>query len=96
MNDRTIRAPRVHLNGTSSIELLDCLMYAAEAVDAAYCKLKQCAPNGRDYYLDGPDAMREAQEQHEDRLRRLNSVYQELQALQEAVIDNKVEANVRK
>lgn len=47
--------------------------------------LAQTAPNARDYYVQGPDAMREAVEQHEIRQLRLDTVRAELEELYQAI-----------
>lgn len=73
--------PTVHLNGTSKASLLGQLEDASNALEAAYKALKQAAPNGRDYYLDGPDAITAATAEHMDRLRRLDSVKDEIDEL---------------
>lgn len=49
--------------------------------------LANAAPNGRDYYPQGPGALKQAQEEHQNRMARLRSVYAELQQLAEAIAD---------
>lgn len=77
--------PTIHLNGTSKAALLDDLGEAAVAIDAAYRAVKQTAPNGRDYYPQGPLALGAALAEHEDRLRRLDAVKAEIEALMDAI-----------
>jgi hypothetical protein len=66
--------PTIHLNGTSKAALVDDLCEASAAIDAAYQSLKKCAPNGRDYYPQGPDALKAATDEHMGRLRALDAV----------------------
>ena len=48
--------PTVHLNGTSKCELMRQVMGARIALHTAIDALQQACPNGRDYYVQGPDA----------------------------------------
>lgn len=77
--------PTVHLNGTSKDELLRQVRDAVKALKPAIDALIEAGPNGRDYYLAGPDALREAQNEHHLRLSRLRSVREELEGLYEAI-----------
>lgn len=79
--------PTVHLNGTSSERLVEHLCEASQAIAAAYEKLRQCAPNGRDFYPQGPHAMQAATLEHLSRLRRLDEVKKELDALALAICE---------
>ena len=78
MSELMIMAPRVHLNGTDREILLEDYLDAKQAVRLAIGALNGCAPNGRDYYVIGPEAINIAQKQHVDRLHRLFEVLQEL------------------
>jgi len=82
-----IQSPHIHMNGTSKDYLLDRLCDASQSLNAAFEALRQTSPNGRDYYPLGPDAMRIAQEQHEDRTRRLDAIKAEIDQMAEAVSD---------
>lgn len=77
--------PTVHLNGTPRDMLVEQLCDAGNAVMEAMHKLGQASPNGRDYYPQGDAALRLALLQHDSRMTRLRSVYQELQAIAEAI-----------
>lgn len=79
--------PTVHLNGTSKCELMRQVMGARIALHTAIDALQQACPNGRDYYVQGPDATSKAMTEHRSRLQRLQSVYDELGNLGEAVVD---------
>lgn len=81
----SLTVPTVHLNGTSRESLIAALVAASEALDVAYEKLKQTAPNGRDYYPQGGLAFPLASGQHLDRLGRLDSVKWEIDQLIAAV-----------
>lgn len=80
-----MQLPTIHLNGTSKERLVEDLCEASNAIDAAYDKLKQCGPNGRDYYPQGPEAMERAQAEHFSRLKRLDAVKKEVDALTLAI-----------
>jgi hypothetical protein len=82
-----MQLPTIHLNGTSKAELIEQLCEASQAIDLAYSALKQAAPNGRDYYPQGPEAYTAARAQHEDRLRRLDAVKAEIDELAMAISD---------
>lgn len=74
--------PCVHMNGTGKNGLLTPLQEAHHALNVAYAALKETAPNGRDYYVYGDEGfVREAQGQHESRLRRLDAIAQEIQLI---------------
>ncbi len=77
--------PSIHSNGTSKDRLLLALTEASDALDTAYEMLKKTAPNGRDYYPQGPDALGMATAEHMDRLKRLDAVKSEIDALTVAI-----------
>jgi len=70
--------PSVHLNGTSKQSLLDVYTGAGSALDGAMRALGECAPNGRDYYPQGPDALKQAIREHEARIADLETVRREV------------------
>ena len=80
-------APTVHLGGTSRQDLLDQFMEAGHALSLALSKMQDACPNGRDYYLQGPDALPLAMQDHASRVARVQSVMDEYGALCEAVCD---------
>lgn len=82
-----MQLPTIHLNGTSSERLIDALCDASAALDAAYVAIKQTAPNGRDYYPQGPDALRIATEEHSARLRAVDAVKAEIDQLTCAIAE---------
>jgi hypothetical protein len=77
--------PTVHLNGTSAGDLFEQLSEALSALRAAETKLQSAAPNGRDYYPQGPDAIHKAQEEHYARCIKLRDVINDLSELQEHI-----------
>lgn len=81
----TLQLPTIHLNGTSRDGLVDPLVEAYGKLGDAYDSLKQTAPNGRDYYPQGPAAFEAARQQHESRLRRVDELRSELEELINAI-----------
>jgi predicted protein tyrosine phosphatase len=73
--------PTLHLNGTPATDLRHAYLAAMDAVQDAQDAVRQTAPNGRDYYPQGPDAINAAQEEHASRLAALQRVFDELQEL---------------
>lgn len=57
---RPLLKPSIHLNGTSKGELLDQLQTVVTALEAALAAINAAAPNGRDFYPQGPEALTEA------------------------------------
>ena len=84
----SIAKPTVHLNGTGAETLMRQFEKAGQALRAALQALRDAAPNGRDYYPQGPNALRKAQEDHEARLQRLDAVLREIKELYEHVLDS--------
>lgn len=80
-----MRIPTVHLNGTGKEELAEQVLHAGSMLRLAITAMESAAPNGRDYYPQGPDAIREAQEEHRDRVRRVQAVRDELCAMWEGI-----------
>jgi hypothetical protein len=69
------------MNGTSAQALYDGAEAAYNALQEAQRLLCEAAPNGRDYYPQGPQAFYGAQDEHFNRLQRLQSVMAELEGL---------------
>jgi hypothetical protein len=80
-----LKIPTVHLNGTSRKELvklqLDAITKLCEAIEA----MGLAAPHGRDFYPQGPEAMRYAVAEHAQRVARVQAVADELYEIAEAV-----------
>lgn len=77
--------PTIHLNGTSRESLMDGFEAAYYALGKAYDVLKQTAPNGRDYYPQGPHALQQAADEHMARLRKIDEVRDEISELMCAI-----------
>jgi hypothetical protein len=73
--------PTIHLGGSDPDDLRRQVTAAGMAVRRAREAVAAACPNGRDYYKQGPDALRRATRQHEARLVKLQDVEAELQAL---------------
>lgn len=73
--------PTIHLNGTSKERLIDGFCEVSDKINIAYEMLKQTAPNGRDYYPQGPSAFAEAEKEHLARLAKLDEVKKEIDVL---------------
>jgi hypothetical protein len=83
-----MQKPTIHLNGTPADVLFEEVMTARRAVMDAVEKLQRAAPNGRDYYPQGDDAIRVAMAEHSNRVGRLMSVLAELNELAEYLADH--------
>ena len=81
----SLAVPTVHLNGTSKQELLEQQSNARHKISEAITALRHTAPHGRDYYVQGNSAFREAQKQHCNRVRQLEAVLNELLQISLAV-----------
>ena len=76
-----LRAPSVHLNGTSRSALVAQYEAAAQGLRAALEGLVEASPNGRDYYVQGDGAFEEARREHYSRVDRVRAVLDEIEAL---------------
>jgi hypothetical protein len=79
-------SPTIHLNGTSRESLLEAIEEAHAAIREAQVKLAETAPNGRDYYPQGPAAHDEAVKEHNARMTKLVDVQHELEELAEEIV----------
>ena len=77
--------PTIHINGSSARDLLAGYSDAANAICAALEALARCAPNGRDYYVQGNYAIQNAIAEHTARANKLRDVLREIEALGEYV-----------
>jgi hypothetical protein len=73
------------MNGTSARALLEGYCNAISAIHDALDALARAAPNGRDYYPQGPNACALADGEHDARKHALIKVMNELQVLAEHV-----------
>jgi hypothetical protein len=88
--------PTVHLNGTAADDLANQLADALSALQEAQAKLALAAPNGRDYYPQGPAASQAAYTQHAARHNALQGVANELAALLDNVLDQQAARRARR
>jgi len=80
-NRLQIRYPVIHLNGTSARSLLRQYTEARNALRSALDAVSNAAPNARDYYLLGDAAFPAANKEHVERLRKLETMLHEMEAL---------------
>lgn len=76
-----MRKPTIHPNGSGRAALYSGYEAAVLALDVAIDAAAQTAPHGRDYYPQGDEAIDEAVAEHQDRLRKLHAVKEELEKL---------------
>jgi hypothetical protein len=74
----TIVTPTVHLNGTSAKALMEGYLKAYRLLIEAGKALQEAAPHGRDYYVQSGNAVNVAIDQHRARLRKIESVIEDL------------------
>jgi hypothetical protein len=89
-----VLVPCVHSNGTGKESLLEAIEEAHFAIGTAYEKLRQTAPNGRDYYVYKDNPYERARTEWLKRMQRLSSVQKELQAIAEGIYDLAMEVEV--
>jgi hypothetical protein len=78
--------PTIHLNGTSGADLQDQVTDAMLALHTAMKAVQAARPNGRDYYVQQDvTAFARAQQQHWDRLAKLEAVQADLVAIYESI-----------
>jgi len=75
-----MKTPTIHTNGTGRADLLAKAEAASRAVCDAIDALIELAPNGRDFYPQGPDAIKTATAEWGVLVDRLKSVVDEVQA----------------
>lgn len=85
----SLSVPSIHMNGTSKEALLEAIEESYSAISGAMDKMRQCVPDGRDYYVQASEAYGVARDQHRDRCLKLQAVMDELQAIAEAIHDGK-------
>lgn len=66
--------PTVHLNGTSRDVLFEGFIAAHRAITDARNAIQSIYPNGRDYYTQGPYALRSAENEYDARLKALGEM----------------------
>jgi antitoxin component HigA of HigAB toxin-antitoxin module len=73
------------MNGTARESLVGDLVAAIDALRVAIEAMQRAAPNGRDYYPQGPAAINEALNQHMQRVGLVASVMDELTDIAQAI-----------
>ena len=73
--------PTIHRNGTSKAELMKQATDALAALRRAIDAMVAMGPNGRDYYPQGPDAIKAAIVEHCTRVGSLVMVQKEIEAI---------------
>ena len=82
-----MKVPTVHLNGTSQGCLLEQWTDVSASLRTVLGALAEAAPNGRDYYGRGPAALGEATAEHSSRVRRVEELKAESDAMALAIAD---------
>lgn len=77
--------PTVHLNGTSKKALLEAIENAHCAISEAMQKLRECAPNGRDYYVQPVGTLERAIAKHQSRCKNLTDLLLSLERESDAI-----------
>lgn len=77
--------PTIHINGTDRGTLLTGHTAAIVAIDKALDAIAEIAPNGRDYYPQGPNAIFRATADHAHRVRLLLDVRNDLNEIAEGI-----------
>lgn len=80
-------APTIHLNGTSGPVLIEQNRAARVALRTALDVLQEARPHGRDYYTQAAGAYERAKDEHLDRMRRLESIIDELEEIENAICE---------
>lgn len=86
-DDRSLATPTIHQNGSGYDLLFKLNAEAVGSIVDAISKLNAAAPHGRDFYVQGPDALAQAMKEHDNRLERLRSVLAELETILEDLSD---------
>lgn len=69
--------PTVHINGTGREALVAQQSAAYQALLQALSDMREATPHGRDYYVQQPDGLRQAQLEHDSRMQRVQAVADE-------------------
>jgi hypothetical protein len=80
-----MRIPTIHLNGTSAEHLREAYTVAYRKLGDAIEAVEATSPNGRDFYLQGGDAIREATSEHLARVHALSTVRDEMLEIVDAI-----------
>lgn len=78
MIETAVTHPTIHLNGSAKSSLMKDYSRAYDALTTAQEELAKCGPNGRDYYPQGDNALRSAQNEHRERMIALDKITKEV------------------
>ena len=84
--NKEMALPTIHTGGTSRNQLLESYKESMTALRKAENVLQENGPNARDYYIQGAEAFPQAVRDHEERIQKLRSVREELQAIAESIL----------
>lgn len=84
-----MKAPTIHLNGTSADELLEQIAEASRACHALNGALTNAMPNARDYYVQGDGAFEVARREWDARRQAVDKVRRELEEIADAIWEQK-------
>lgn len=93
---KAMKLPTIHLNGTPLDHLMLEVEEAVSSLRSAIDKLSAITVNGRDYYVQGPDAYSVAAGEHGARQEKLHSVLGELIQMHEYLVDKNDEKLAQK
>lgn len=79
--------PTIHMNGTSASDLIDQQLAVVKAARELRRALARAAPNGRDFYPQGDDALREARKAYDVEAAQVVSIISNHEAILEALVD---------
>lgn len=79
--------PTIHMNGTSAKELVDQQLEVVKSARELRRALARAAPNGRDFYPQGEDALRQARQQHDTETAWVVSIVSNHENILEALVD---------
>jgi hypothetical protein len=82
-----MKAPTIHLNGSDGEILADGYCEVSSAISEALNAMAHAAPNGRDYYTQGPDAFTQANAEHQEMIERLSVVQRWAAGMAENIMD---------
>lgn len=80
-----LTVPALHLNGSGYENLIEEYNNQANALQIAIRALETSGPHPRDYYVVSDTAYVDARSAHFDRIKALNKVYQEINAIRDAL-----------
>ena len=84
----TITIPTIHLNGDSRAELVRQNRLVYDRANALLDALTEAGPNGRNFYVQGDDAIKHAQVQHRQRVSAVVSVRTDAEMILHAIMED--------